>query len=51
MRVIAFRVLLVACAMAVIGAAANAAPLLWLSAAWAFVGSAALVAALVGVAP
>lgn len=51
MRVISFRILLVAGAMAAIGVAANAAPLLWLSAAWASVGAAALVAALVGVAP
>lgn len=51
MRVIAFRVLLMAGAMAATGVAANAAPLLWLSAAWALVGSAALAAALMGVAP
>lgn len=51
MRLIAFRVTLLACALAALGVATGAAPLLWLAAACAVVGVVACVAALVGVAP
>ena len=51
MRVIAMRTSLLACALAATGAAMGAAPLLWLAAAWAVVGLAAFVAALLGVVP
>jgi len=51
MRLIAFRVTLLACALAAPGLALGAAPLLWLAGALAIVGLAARVAALAGVVP
>jgi len=51
MHLIAFRVTLLACAVAVPGVAMGAGPLLWLAIALVVVGLAAIVAALAGVAP
>ncbi|MFN7156119.1 MAG: hypothetical protein ACK4OE_20815 [Acidovorax sp.] len=51
MRLIAFRVSLLACVLVAVALAIGAAPLLWLSGALMVVGLAAIVAALAGVAP
>ena len=51
MRVIAFRVSLLACALATAGACLDAAPMVWTSAALALVAAAALVAEVMGVTP
>jgi len=51
MRLIAFRVSMLACVLVAIALALGAAPLLWLSVALMVVGLAAIVAALAGVAP
>ena len=51
MRLIAFRVTLLACAVAAPGLVMGAAPLLWLAGALAIVGLAAMVAALAGLVP
>lgn len=51
MRLIAFRITLLACAVAAPGIALGAAPLLWMAGALTVLAVAAMVAALAGVAP